>query len=111
MTCRIAVATDGNRGLEDTVSRFFGRANTFTIIDLEDGATQIVKVLPNPLTPHRHGIGRMVVRSLVDVGVNLVIAGEIGLGASQHLAQHMIDKIIVKPGTKVAEAVKKASTP
>ncbi|WP_309493664.1 NifB/NifX family molybdenum-iron cluster-binding protein [Candidatus Hecatella orcuttiae] len=74
MLCRIAVAIDGNRGLEDTVSRFFGRASTFTIIDFEDDVAKIVKALPNPSAPHRHGTGRMVVMLLVDVGVSLVIA-------------------------------------
>jgi len=30
---RIAVATDGKKGLEDTVSNVFGRARTFTIVE------------------------------------------------------------------------------
>jgi predicted Fe-Mo cluster-binding NifX family protein len=32
---RIAFPTEGEKGLDDTVSKVFGRANTFTIVDLE----------------------------------------------------------------------------
>ena len=34
--CRIAVATNGKKELDDTVSNVFGRAKTYTIIDVEN---------------------------------------------------------------------------
>jgi predicted Fe-Mo cluster-binding NifX family protein len=45
---------------------------------------------------------------LVDAGVEVVLANELGIGASELLKQHNIKAIPVKPGTKVAEATKKA---
>jgi predicted Fe-Mo cluster-binding NifX family protein len=44
----IAIPTKRNGGLKDVVSDVFGRANTFTILDIEKGAIKNVKVLENP---------------------------------------------------------------
>jgi len=104
---RIAIATSGRRGLEDSVSEVFGRANTFTIIDVEQGAIKNVKILKNPATSYKHGAGPIVVKMLVDSNVNLVIAPEFGPGASMLLEQHNIEKVSKKAGTIVSEAVRK----
>ncbi|MEM3589456.1 MAG: hypothetical protein QXN33_00470 [Candidatus Bathyarchaeia archaeon] len=32
---RVAVATDGEKGLEDSVAREFGRCKTFTVVDIQ----------------------------------------------------------------------------
>ena len=42
---RIVIPTKGKGSLEDVVSDVFGRANTFTIVDVEQGAIKNVKVL------------------------------------------------------------------
>ena len=105
---RIAVATRGHGGLEDVVSEIFGRANTFTITDVDDGEIKDVKVLQNPAVSYKHGAGPIVVKMLVDSGVNVVIAAEFGPGASALLEQHNVTTIAVKPGTGVEESVRKA---
>jgi len=105
---RIAVATDGKDGLEDVVSNVFGRAKTFTIVDVEDEKIIGVRVLENPALAYAHGAGPIAIKTLVDDGVEVVLANELGVGASDILKQHNIIYIQAKPGTNVGEAIKKA---
>jgi predicted Fe-Mo cluster-binding NifX family protein len=105
---RIAVATNEKNGLGDTVSNVFGRAKTFTIVDTEDEKITGVTILENSAASYHHGAGPIAVKMLVDEGVEVVLANELGIGASELLKQHNITVIPVKPGTNVAEAIKKA---
>jgi predicted Fe-Mo cluster-binding NifX family protein len=103
---RIAVATDGKDGLEDAVSNVFGRAKTFTIVDVEAEKIIGVSVLENPALSYRHGAGPIAIKMLIDDGVEVVLANELGVGASDILKQHNIIYIQVKPGTNVGEVTK-----
>jgi predicted Fe-Mo cluster-binding NifX family protein len=105
---RIAIPTKGQGGLEDVVSNVFGRAGTFTIVDVEEGAIKNVKVRENPAVSYKHGAGPIVVKMLVDSGVNMVLSAELGPGASALLEQHNVAHIAVKPGTSAKESVRKA---
>jgi predicted Fe-Mo cluster-binding NifX family protein len=105
---RIAVATNENRGLEDVVSKVFGRAKTFTIVDVEDKEIAGVTTLENSAVSYHHGAGPIAVKMLVDEGVKVVLAHELGIGASDLLKQHNITVMPVKPDTKVADAINKA---
>ena len=105
---RIAVATNGNDGLEDVVSNVFGRAKTFTIVDAEDEKITGVTVVENPGVSYKYGAGPIVAKMLVDKGVDLVIAYVLGLGAAGLLKQHNIKHIAIKPNTKVGEAAREA---
>jgi predicted Fe-Mo cluster-binding NifX family protein len=105
---RIAVATDGKNGLEDAVSNVFGRAKTFTIVDVEDEKITNVSMLGNPARSYPHGAGPIAIKTLIDNGVEVVIANEIGVGASDILKQHNIVYIQAKPGTKTRNAIKNA---
>lgn len=104
---RIAVATKGRDGLEDVVSDVFGRANTFTVVDAEEGKIKNVEILDNPALSYKHGAGPIVVKMLVDSGVNMVLSAELGPGASALLEQHNVAHIAVKPDTSVKESVRK----
>jgi len=77
---RIAVATDGKKGLEDTVSNVFGRARTFTIVDVEDEKIIGTSVMENPALPYKHGAGPIAIKMLIDDGVEIVLAKELGVG-------------------------------
>ena len=79
---RIAVATKGRKGLEDTVSEVFGRAKTFTILDILEKVIQNVEVLENPAASQKQGVGPIVTKMLGEARVNIVAAGEVGPGAS-----------------------------
>ena len=105
---RVAIPTKGQGGLEDVVSEVFGRANTFTIVDVEEGVIKNVKILENPAVSYQHGAGPIVVKMLIDSGVNTVIAAEFGPGVSTLLDQHHVTKITVHAGRSVAESVKDA---
>jgi len=105
---RIAVATNGKKGLEDTVSEVFGRANTFTIADIEDGEIQISKIIENPALSYEHGAGPIAVKELVDSKVDFVIAPQLGHGASSILEHHGIMINLAKGGTKVTQAIEDA---
>lgn len=107
---RIAVPTKSQGGLEDVVSDVFGRANTFTIVDIENDAIKDVKVLDNPAVSYEHGAGPIVVKMLIDSGVNVVIAAEFGPGVSSLLDQHKVTKITVRAGSSVSESLKNASS-
>jgi predicted Fe-Mo cluster-binding NifX family protein len=105
---RIAIPTKGQGGLEDVVSEVFGRANTFTIVDVDDDKVKGVKVLQNAAVSYKHGAGPIVVKMLVDSGVSMVLATELGPGASALLEQHNVARIAVKPGSSASETVKNA---
>ncbi len=103
---KLAVPTEGDKGIEDAVSEVFGRAKTFTLVEISDGAIGNVQAVKNPAASYKHGAGPVVVKTLADMGVNAVAAREFGPGASTLLDQHDIKKFSVKAGISVDEAVK-----
>ena len=102
---RIAVATKGRQGLEDSVSEVFGRANTFTIVDVEGEAIRRVEVIENPAVTYKYGAGPIVVKTLIDHGVDVVVAASVGPGASGLLEQHNLRTVLVEPGTRVRDSI------
>jgi len=106
---KVAVPTKGDGGLDDVTSNVFGRAKTFTIIDMEGETVKKVEVIQNPAVSYKHGAGPIVVKLLVDSGVNMVLSRELGPGSSALLKQHNVTIITVKPGITVSEAIKKVS--
>jgi predicted Fe-Mo cluster-binding NifX family protein len=105
---KVAIPTRAYAGLEDIVSEVFGKAKTFTIVDVEDEEVKNVKVVDNPAASYEHGAGPVAVKALEEANVNLVIAAEFGPGASSLLEQHNIQRLSVNPNTKVAESIKEA---
>jgi predicted Fe-Mo cluster-binding NifX family protein len=105
---KIAVATNGKNGVEDTVSNVFGRARTFTVVDVEDEKIISVSVLENPALSYQHGAGPIAIKMLIDDDVEVVLANALGVGASEILENHNIVYIPAEPGTSVGEAIKKA---
>jgi len=105
---RIAIATNGKDGLEDAVSNVFGRAKTFTIVDVEDGKIKGATIVENAGLSYKHGAGPIVAKMLVDKNVDVVIAYVLGLGADDLLKQHNIKHIAIKPNTKVEKAIREA---
>jgi predicted Fe-Mo cluster-binding NifX family protein len=103
---KIAFPTKTHAGLEDVVSEVFGKAKTFTIVDIEDGEVKDLQVIDNPAASYEYGAGPVAVKTLADLKVDLVAATEFGPGASTLLAQHNIKKISVKPDTKVVDSIK-----
>ena len=92
--------------MADSVSNVFGRAHTFTIIDIKEKEVEKVEVIQNSAESIRLGAGPIVVKMLTDLGVNLVIAGEFGPGVSTLLDHFNVAKVEVTSGTPVVEAIK-----
>lgn len=105
---RVAIPTKGEGGLEDVVSEVFGRAKAFTIVDLENDAPRNVKILENPAVFYKHGAGPIVVKMLLDLNVNAVIAAEFGPGVSTLLDQHNVKRITLPSGRSVKESIEDA---
>lgn len=103
----LAIPTNGETGLEDFVSNVFGKSSTFTVMKIEDNQIKDIKILENPASSYEHGAGPIAVKMLVDHGVNMVMAGELGIGASSLLKQYNIKKVSINTGISVKEAVAK----
>ncbi|MBO3802682.1 MAG: NifB/NifX family molybdenum-iron cluster-binding protein [Candidatus Brockarchaeota archaeon] len=107
---RIAIPTEEEKGLDDVVAEVFGRAKTITIVDTLDGEVKDVKVLQNPAASYRFGAGPILVKTLSDMKVEVVIAGELGPGASALIEDQKMARVTVKPGIRVKEAIMVAQT-
>jgi len=105
---RIAVPTKTHAGLDDVVSEVFGKAKTFTVVDVEDDEVKNVQVIDNPAASYKYGAGPVAVKTLADLKVNLVMAGECGPGALNLLEHYKINLFSVKPNRKVADSIKEA---
>ena len=106
---RIAVATNGNDGLEDVVSKVFGRAKTFTIVDIEDEKIKSSSIIENPGMSYKYGAGPIVAKMLADNGVNFVLAYVLGMGAEGLLKQQKIEHISIKPNIRVKIAIREVT--
>jgi len=105
---RIAIPTKTHGGLEDIVSEVFGKAKTFTVVDIEDEEIKNVQVIDNPAASYEYGAGPIAVKTLADLEVNLVLTGQLGPGASNLLKHHKISQLSVEASIKVADSIKKA---
>jgi len=103
---RVAIPTNGKKGIKDTVSEVLGRAKTFTIIEIKESSVDNVEVLENPAVSYKHGAGPIVVKMLIDKGVNVIAAREFGPGAYALLDQHNVKMFEVKSGVTVTETIK-----
>lgn len=74
---RIAVPSTVPGGLEAEVGAHFGHCDLYTIIDVENGAVKAVSTLPN--VPHQQGGCMAPVQHLAGNGVNMLIAGGMGM--------------------------------
>jgi predicted Fe-Mo cluster-binding NifX family protein len=104
---KVAIPTEGEKGLGDVVSEVFGRSRTFTIVDLEEETISDVHVVENPTVSYKHGAGPIVVKMLVDMEVNVVMSREFGPGALTLLEQHNVKTVKVKSGVLVSEVINK----
>jgi predicted Fe-Mo cluster-binding NifX family protein len=73
----IAIPSDAPGGLSSPVGAHFGHCALFTLVEVEDGAVAAVSTLANP--PHQQGGCMAPVNHLAGNGVNVLIAGGMGL--------------------------------
>lgn len=75
-TLKIAIPTEGPGGLDAPRSAHFGRADSFTIVDVANGEIVGGSAIVNP--PHTHGGCGLTVKTLAEAGVGTAIV--IGMG-------------------------------
>ncbi|HEX9916053.1 MAG TPA: NifB/NifX family molybdenum-iron cluster-binding protein [Candidatus Bathyarchaeia archaeon] len=82
---KIAVPTQGDRGLRDRVADTFSRAPYFTLVTVENGGITGKTVIQNKAAEVAQGAGPLAARTLKDNGVDVLLSGEIGPGATNIL--------------------------
>ncbi len=102
---KIAVSTTSG-GLDDKVSEVFGRAVSFTIVDVENGDIKSVEVVRNDYAVRGGGAGIAVSQFLANKGVEVVLTGNVGPNALSVLNSAGI-KVYRAGGLKVSEAIEK----
>jgi len=107
-TLRLALPTEGDRGMRDAVSDVFARAAAFTLVEVADGEVKEVRVEENTASSLKQGAGPLVTKTLKEKGVEVVVAGELGSGARTLLEMSGIRAVRVDPGTKVKDALDEA---
>lgn len=78
MHMKVAVASMGPGGLDDTVSPVFGTSPSFTLVGAEDQKILMVEIVANPASCRIGAAALRPARDLVDRGVDAVVAGEFG---------------------------------
>jgi len=106
---RLALPTDGEKGLKDRVCEVFSKAPKITIIDW-DGQSHLVEVADNPAINMSQGAGPVATKILKEKRVDVLICGPIGIGVSTILSGYKIQHIRVEPGVKLTEAVAQIET-
>jgi predicted Fe-Mo cluster-binding NifX family protein len=97
---KICVPTMGNKGLDDFVSEHFGRAPTFTVVDME---TNEINVFPNT-SEHFGGVGAPP-EILSEGGVEVMLCSGLGPKAINMFEQLGIE-VYVGAGGTVRKAIR-----
>ena len=100
---RIAVPSAHPGGLEAEVGAHFGHCDRYTIIDVVNGQIAEVSTLPN--VPHVQGGCMAPVQHLAGNGVNLLIAGGMGMRPLMGFNQVGIDVFYGAGAPNVGTAV------
>lgn len=103
---KIAVPTNTEKGLSDTVAETFSRAPTFTIITISDYNVEDVKIIKNKAAEMSQGAGPLAARTLKENDVNLILSGDIGPGAVNILETIGINFERVDAGLRVRDVIK-----
>ena len=102
---KIAAST-GNGGLDDRITPMFGRAPSFTIVDVKNDEIVAIETVKNSAAVRGGGAGIAASQMLVDKGVEVLLTGNVGPNAIGVLNTANI-KIYKADGLRVEEAIKK----
>ena len=101
----IAIPTEGDKGIRDSVSGIFAKAPFFTLVEVIDRRRGEISVHENEASKLIQGTGPIVMKNLKDRGVDVVFASEVGPGAKTLMEISGIRLWKIEAGTKVSEAV------
>ncbi|RLI77941.1 dinitrogenase iron-molybdenum cofactor [Archaeoglobales archaeon] len=102
---KIAASTNSG-GLDDTVTPMFGRAPSFTIVEVENNEIVAIETIKNQAAVRGGGAGIAASQTLVDKGVEVLLTGNVGPNAMGVLNSANI-KIYKADGLSVEEAINK----
>lgn len=102
----IYIAATNRGGVDDQVSPVFGRARTFTVVEVEDGKILGASVVDNPFQGAPGGAGIRAAQFVAEKHPRAVFAGNFGPNVAEALAQAGIAMVPVT-GLTVREAVEK----
>ena len=91
---KVCIPTMGNSGMEEAICQHFGKAPTFTLLDLD---TKEVQILTN-VSEHVGGRG-LPTDQLKDQGVQVMIVGGLGPKAIQNFAEQCVEVFVGATGT------------
>jgi len=91
---KVCIPTMGDSCMEEAICQHFGRAPTFTVLDLEAGT---IKVLPN-VSEHMGGRG-LPTEAIFAEGVQVMIVGGLGPKAVQFFAEQNVEVFVGATGT------------
>ena len=100
----IAIPTTGAGGIDSQRSAHFGHADSFTLVEVVDGAISSHRSLANP--PHEHGGCGMTVALLANEGVNTAIVVGIGRGPLAAMGTHRITALFDDQSPTPRDAVR-----
>ncbi len=102
----VAVPTSKG-GLDDEVHESLVRAETFTLVELEEGKVKGVKVIENPYKREPYGAGSKVALFLVNLGVNAIISRTDCPKGKMILDSAGVKMVIVDDAIKVEDALRR----
>ena len=86
---KIVVTLENDKGLNSELAMHFGQCKYFLIVDVENQEIKNTKVVPN--TFQHGGVGCTGVEQILRYNISYVIAGGMGRGAQQKLAQSGVE--------------------
>jgi len=91
---KVCIPTMGNGGMNETVSQHFGRAPTFTIVNVDGGEVQVI------LNNGEHMGGSVLPTDILrDRGIQVMIVGGLGPKAIQAFAEQCMEVFVGATGT------------
>lgn len=100
---RVAIPSTMPGGLDSAIGQHFGHCDLYTLVEVEHGEVTRVGVLPN--VPHQQGGCMAPVNHLACNGVNLLIAGGMGMRPLMGFNQVGIQVYFGGTAASVGEAV------
>ncbi|HOV51972.1 MAG: Dinitrogenase iron-molybdenum cofactor [Methanosaeta sp. PtaB.Bin018] len=91
---KICVPTMGTEGMNEAICQHFGRAPTFTVVDMDTGDIQI---LPN-VSEHMGGSG-LPTETILKMGVQVMIVGGLGPKAVAAFSSSGVDVYVGAAGS------------
>jgi predicted Fe-Mo cluster-binding NifX family protein len=102
-TMRIAIPSALPGGMESPLGEHFGHCDCYTVVDVAEGAVQNIGTLPN--VPHVQGGCMAPVNHLSQNGVNVLVAGGMGMRPLMGFTQVGIQVFHGGQARSVGEAV------